>query len=244
MSARVSKRGRERAALVRSFAAGWLTHRKDRWAGQPFILEDWQYENIVLPIYGRLDRRGKRIYDKALIGLPRWNGKDETAALLALHHLFLEPVADGECYAVAASRAQAAILFDTASKMVTPTPSSPPPVTSTATRSRSRRPAACFAACPTTPTRRRAFTPFCVVDELHVHKDRRMLDAMLTGMAGREEPLLIVITTAGEQRRGVWWEVRKEWREDPSAYVYWKGAADHEDAQTRRSGAPLTRRAG
>ena len=72
---------------------------------------------------------------------------------------------------------------------------------------------------------------FCVVDELHVHKDRRMLDAMLTGMAGRDEPLLIVITTAGEQRRGVWWEVLKEWREDPSAHVYWVGASDDEDAR-------------
>ncbi len=232
MSLRIGQRGRERAALVRSFAAGWLTHRKDRWAGEPFILEDWQYENIVLPIYGRLDRRGKRRYDKALIGLPRWNGKDETAALLALHHLFLEPVPDGECYAVAASRAQAAILFDTARKMVNANPELAAACNVYRHEIEVKETGCVFRCLPHDADTAQGFHPsFCVVDELHVHKDRRMLDAMLTGMAGREEPLLIVITTAGEQRRGVWWEVRKEWREDPSAYVYWKGAADDEDAR-------------
>jgi len=109
--------GYRRAEQVRAFAASCITHRKDRWAGTPFILEPWQFSDIVLPIYGTLDKRGRRWYDKALIGLPRWNGKDELAAMLCLHHLFLEPIAADEAYGVATSNRQAGILLDTASGM-------------------------------------------------------------------------------------------------------------------------------
>jgi phage terminase large subunit-like protein len=67
------------------------------------------------------------------------------------------------------------------------------------------------------------------MDELHVYKDRRMLEAMLSGMIGREQPLLVAITTAGESKSGVWWEIRKEWEKDPHALVVWYGASETDD---------------
>jgi phage terminase large subunit-like protein len=68
-----------------------------------------------------------------------------------------------------------------------------------------------------------------VLDEAHVYRDRKMLMAMQSGMIGREEPLLIIITTAGAERKGFWWDIRKEWEGDDEAYVYWAGATDKEE---------------
>ena len=241
---RISRRGRQRAEIVRAFAAEMLMHHKDRWAGQPFLLEDWQYERIVLPIYGNIDRTGARRFDKALIGLPRWNGKDETAAMLALHHLFLEPVYDGECYAVAQSKQQAAILFETARTMINTNPLLRAACDIYRREIVVRETGCIFRCLPHDADASMGFHPsFCVIDELHVHRTRAMLDAMLSGTVGRENPLVIVITTAGAERKGVWWEVLHEWEHDASAYVYWHGApeeADYADRAVWRAANPAT----
>jgi phage terminase large subunit-like protein len=46
-------------------------------------------------------------------------------------------------------------------------------------------------------------SPHCaIVDEYHEHKDDRLLDTMETGMGAREQPLLLMITTAGDNISG------------------------------------------
>ena len=231
---RITKLGRERAETVAAFSRTFVKHRKDRWAGQPFILEPWQFEKMILPVYGAVDRAGTRRFDRALFGLARWNGKDELAAMLALNHLFLEPVYDGECYAIAQSKSQAGILLETARNMVNATPELRAACDVYRREIVVRETGCIFRCLPHDADAAQGFHPsFCVIDELHVHKTRAMLDAMLTGAIGRENPLTVVITTAGEQRRGVWWDVLQEWSEDPGAYVYWQGAPEDADPTDR-----------
>ena len=46
-------------------------------------------------------------------------------------------------------------------------------------------------------------SPHCaIVDEYHEHKDDRQLDTLETGMGAREQPLLLMITTAGDNIAG------------------------------------------
>lgn len=231
----ITARGRRRAERVRMFGRIYLRHWKDRYAGQPFVLEPWQWKNIVLPIYGTLDADGRRWYDRALVGLPRWNGKDELAALFACAHLIIEPVPSGEAYAVATSRRQAAILYDTVRDMLRRSPDLGQLV-DTYKRELVVKDSGCvFRALPHDADTAQGFHPsLSVIDELHVHKSRAMLDAMLTGAVGRSEPLTIVITTAGAERRGVWWDVLHEWQDDPHAYVYWVGAKEEDDPTDRK----------
>jgi phage terminase large subunit-like protein len=227
--------GYRRAEQVRAFAASCITHRKDRWAGTPFILEPWQFTDIVLPVYGTLDKRGRRWYDKALVGLPRWNGKDELAAMLCLHHLFLEPIAADEAYGVATSNRQAGILLDTASGMAKADHDLRAACEFYKREIVMRDTGAVLRTLPHDADTSQGYHPsFAVIDELHVHRNRGMVDAMLTGMVGRDEPLLVVLTTAGEHRAGVWWELLQEWKKDPHAYVYWRGAKDSDDADDRK----------
>jgi len=225
-----SLEGYRRANQVRVFGREHIRHTKDRWAGQPFVLEDWQWKKMILPVYGTLRRDGKRKYTKAYFSLPRWNGKDELAALLHHYHMEMEPIYDGEQYAVASSDDQAGILFDTVRKMG----NADPLLRSLLSIGRKvvevKETGCVFKTLPHNADTAQGFHgSFVVVDELHVHRNRKMLTAMTTGMVGRQEPLLIVISTVGEQRKGVWWDVLKEWKDDPEAYVYHVGATDEDD---------------
>ena len=104
---RYSKAGLAQADRVARFSALHVKHMKDRWAGEPFVLEDFQLEKIIKPIYADVDRQGVRCNKRALLILPRWNGKSELAALLHLYHMFAEPVYGGEQYAFATTKKQA-----------------------------------------------------------------------------------------------------------------------------------------
>lgn len=232
---RIGAAGRRRAERVRTFGRLYLRHQKDRWAGQPFTLEPWQWKNIILPLYGTLRPDGRRWYDRALIGLPRWQGKSELASLMVCAHLILEHIYGGEAYVVATSRRQARIVYDTVRHMLVRSPELAQLVESYKNELIVRETGCIFRALPHDADTAQGFHPsLTIVDELHVHRTRAMLDAMLTGAVGREEPLTVVITTAGAERGGVWWEVLNEWRDDPHAYVYWVGASDEDDPDDRR----------
>lgn len=233
---RYTKRGLARAELVRDFARRFVVHKKDRWAGQPFELEPWQWNHIIKPIYGRVDRTGKRRVRRALIGLPRWQGKSETVSLMVMYHLFVDRVHEGEAYVVASNERQANIVFNTTKRMIQANP---------------RLAAACdiykreiwvketgciFKALPADADAAQGFHPsFTAVDEVHVHRSHDLIEAMVSGMAAREEPLLVAITTAGPRRSGPLWEMLHggndypAWGRDLSSYVYWIGAKDDED---------------
>ncbi|MBA7611104.1 hypothetical protein ES703_18320 [subsurface metagenome] len=65
-----------------------LKHSKGEYAGNPFILEDWQYNDIIRHLYETLNSDGTRQYRTYLIMLGRKNGKTTLVAALALYHLF------------------------------------------------------------------------------------------------------------------------------------------------------------
>ena len=51
-------------------------------------------------------------------------------------------------------------------------------------------------------------TQMALIDELHAHKNRRVYDVLELCMGARDQPLLLVITTAGDDRTGICYEVR------------------------------------
>jgi len=226
----ISESGRQAAALVELFFAEHLRLTDGRWAGQPFKLGPWQARNMVRPLFGTLDAHGRRFYSEAIFGLPRWGGKSQTAAGLALAVMFTEPVFGGEYYVVATTKAQAGIVFGKARKMVGWDPF---------LRSVCRvyknvieipETGATFRVLPFDADTAQGFHPqLCVIDEYHVHRDTSMREAMLTGMIGAENPLLVTISTAGEERAGPLWDLLETAPKDPHAYVYWCGAGDDED---------------
>ena len=224
-----SAAGLARAERVRRFGELHARHMKDRWAGKPFKLEQFQWDNMILPVYGSLVK-GKRKYKRALFGIPRWNGKSEITALMHLYHMFGEPVYGGEQYAFATTKQQAAIIFDTAKRMI-----NADPLLRSATKVYRNvievvETGCIFRALPFDADTSQGFHPsFASGDEVHVMKDLSMVESMVTGMVGREEGLFVAITTAGARPGNGADQLRELWAQDPRAYVYWQGATEKDD---------------
>ena len=51
-------------------------------------------------------------------------------------------------------------------------------------------------------------TQMALIDELHAHKNRRVYDVLELSMGARDQALLLVITTSGDDRTGICYEVR------------------------------------
>lgn len=187
--------------LVVRFFARVLHHAKGRWAGKRFILEPWQEDDLIRPLYGTVAPDGRRQYKEALYGIARKNGKSGLAAGLALWHLTYGGEPGGEVYSLAASRDQARIVYDVARAMVAASPLLAKrirsyrsvledPVTGSIYRVLSRESRTAHGYNPN----------FVVVDELHCHPDGDLYEAMRTASGARAEPLLVSITTAGSDK--------------------------------------------
>lgn len=227
--ARYTQSGLAQADRVKRFSELHVRHMKDRWAGAPFKLEPFQWDNMIKPVYGQT-KAGKRTVKRALFGIPRWNGKSELTAMLHLYHLYGEPVFGGEQYAFATTRAQAAIIFDTAKRMI-----NADPLLRAATKVYRNvievvETGATFRALPFDADTSQGFHPsFASGDEVHVMKDLSMVESMVTGMVGREQGLFVAITTAGARPGNGADLLREQWANDPNAYIYWQGATENDD---------------
>jgi phage terminase large subunit-like protein len=185
-----------------------LTHTKGKFAGQPFNLRPWQRRIITQLFKKRPD--GRRQYRTCLLMLPRKNGKTELAAGIALYGLAADGEAGAEVYSAAADRDQAGLVFGVAAQMV-------------------RNDAALDEACYVIESQKRIVHPstgsvyraiaaeahskhgfnasMVIYDELHAAPDRRLYDVLSTSMGAREQPLLLVISTAGFDRHSILWEL-------------------------------------
>ena len=68
-----------------------LKHTKGVWAGQPFLLFDWQ-EKIIRDLFGTIKANGYRQFNTAFVEICKKAGKSELAAAVALYML----AGDGE----------------------------------------------------------------------------------------------------------------------------------------------------
>jgi len=97
-----------------------LVLTKGEWLGRPFILEPWQANDIVRPLFGwKRISDGTRRYRRCFVWVPRKNGKSELAAGIAILLLVADGEPAGEVYSIATKRDQARVVFNMASTMVT-----------------------------------------------------------------------------------------------------------------------------
>lgn len=102
-----------------AFFTSHLCFTKGEWSGRPFVLEGWQADRIVRPLFGwKRQDDGTRRYRRCLVWIPRKNGKTELAAGIALLVLIGDAEDGGEVYAIASNKDQAGIVFNQASAMV------------------------------------------------------------------------------------------------------------------------------
>lgn len=134
---------------------------------------------------------------RALIGVPRKNGKSALIASLVLEQIVLG-VNGGQIYSAAADKEQARIIFKTVKKMIELEPELKDilevyqntiynPMTGSVYRALSSE----------SFTKEGLNSTFIVIDELHAQQNRELYDVLSLSMGARLEPMLVAITTAG-----------------------------------------------
>lgn len=190
------------ALLALDFFAECLTHVKGRWAGKPLQLEDWQ-KAIIANLFGWKRPDGTRRYREALIYVPRKNGKTQLVAGLACFVLFCDNEPGAEIYSAAADEEQARIAFSMAKQMVLQDPH-------LAARAKIYGKAITYEAQASSykpissvaDTKHGQNTHLALIDELHVHRTRDLVDVLITSTGARSQPLIVHLTTADFQRPG------------------------------------------
>lgn len=181
-----------------------LVHVKGRWAlksreNNPRVtLAPWQCFAVCV-LFGWLKRSsGKRRYRKASIYVPRKNGKSFLAAGIALYMAFADAEPGAEVYSGATSEKQAWEVFGPARRMALAVDGFTEALGVTVAARSLMRPEDGSKLEPIIGKPGDGSSPHCaVVDEYHEHDTSELYDTMLTGMGAREQPLLLVITTAG-----------------------------------------------
>ncbi|WP_166626817.1 terminase large subunit [Jeotgalicoccus sp. S0W5] len=191
----------EKAQRPIEFIERFCKHSKGQWAGKPIELELFQ-KAYISALFGFVDKEtGYRRYTESMFYVGRKNGKSTMLAGIALYMLIADKEGGSEVYSIASKRDQANILFDEAHNMVKQSPYLSKHV-------RKRKSDLYFA---------HTFSKFMalgknsnsldglnahltVIDELHSIQDRNLYEVMKQSQSARQEPLLIMITTAGAIR--------------------------------------------
>lgn len=182
-----------------------MPHTKGKWAreGKTLILEPWQCF-FVASIFGWLRKKdGHRRYRRALLWVPRKNGKSLLAAAIGNYMFAADGEYGAEVYTGATTEKQAKEVFTPAQLMTRKTPDfqSAFGIDVNASNMNIVENGSKFEPIIGNPGD--GSSPHCaIIDEYHEHKDDRMVDTMETGMGSREQPLMLMITTAGDNLSG------------------------------------------
>lgn len=206
-----------------------------KWAGRPFLLESWQREQIVAPVYGRLDRSGLRVVREAMILMPRKNAKSTLIAGLGLYHLLADGEPGAQVYTAAAKKEQAAIVFNIARKMIEMNPilsASCKPYKSVIEVPETGAIMKCLSSDFDGGGKLHGLNPSAnIIDELWAHRNTDVYDALTSGVGAREQPLTLDISTVGPRREGALWDLYQRWLAgtDKALYGVHFGASDDDD---------------
>jgi phage terminase large subunit-like protein len=185
-----------------------LTHTKGKFAGQRFNLRPWQVRLIKQLFKKRPD--GRRQYRTCLLMVPRKNGKTTIAAAIALYGLLADGEAGAEVYSAAADRDQASLVFGIAAQMIRNDQALDEAcyIVESQKRIVHASTGSVYRAVSADAYSKHGFNASMVIyDELHAAPDRRLYDVLSTSMGAREQPLLLVISTAGYDRHSILWEL-------------------------------------
>jgi phage terminase large subunit-like protein len=188
-----------------------LKHSSGEYAGRPFELVDFQ-KFITWVLFGwRRASDGMRRFRRAFISLASGNGKSPFAAFVLMLCVFfdspVEPRAAG--YVVSTKKSQARPVFEEIKAFCAQDPNLRKMLVTLKDNIN----------CPTTQSKIEilgsegtvddGLVPHCVVyDEIHRARDRHRgtLEMIQSKLGKRRQPLILTITTAGDDQSAVWSE--------------------------------------
>jgi phage terminase large subunit-like protein len=182
----------------------FLKHSKGEWGGQPFRLEPWQ-QFIIGSVFGWMREDGTRRFRQVYCEVGKKNGKSTLAAGVGLYLFVADNEPGAEIYTAATVRNQAKIIFDEATRMVRKSPAL-------------RKRVLVLRNSMSIENTDSSYKPLGrdsdyieginvhggIIDEIHVHKDRGVIDLLNNSLGARRQPLIFKITTAGFESNLIW----------------------------------------
>jgi len=182
----------------------FLSHSKGEWAGDPFALEPWQ-QFIVGSLFGWMRDDGTRRFRRALVEVGKKNGKSTLAAGVGLYLFVADGEPGAEIYTAATKRDQARIIHSEAKRMVKKSPALRKRILVLKDNMSIEETDSKYEPLGADADFMEGINPHgSLIDELHVHKDRGVIDVLENSSGARRQPLLFQITTAGSDELSVW----------------------------------------
>jgi phage terminase large subunit-like protein len=191
------------------FFPTYLRHVKGDFAGQPFELLPWQRDLIVRPLFGWKRADGTRRFRKAFLEVGKKNGKSGLASGMGLLLAFGDDEPGAEVYAAAADRDQARIVFGDAAVMARENPKFMKDADITVLRNAIVQTAtnSTFKAVSSEVGTKHGFNVHGLIfDEFHTQRTRDLFDTLYKGTSARRQPVVFIITTAGDDRESICYE--------------------------------------
>jgi phage terminase large subunit-like protein len=213
-----------------------LQHTKGDWMGKPLKPDPWQVAYILAPVYGWVEYdqeagRWVRIIRTEYVDIPRKNGKTTLAGGQAIYLTCADGEGGAEVYAAAAAKDQAKFCFNPVKTLAEKSKKLAPHVKALSEKIVHPKTGSYFQVISAAADLiHGANIHGAVIDELHVHKTRDLVDALESGAGSRRQPLVIMITTADDGKTGTIYEEKRQYAEqlargalfDPTFYgVIW-----------------------
>ena len=183
-------------------------------AGKNFQFQEWQIKSII-DIFATKHKdgefKGLRRYQMVLFFLAKKGGKSTFGALLTILYFFLDPEKAKECYSIASDLDQARILHKAFTTMIKQTPELEEMVKMTIQPPRVSKNDGAFideyiALSSTADSKDGLNVSMALVDEPHSYPNKALYQIITDGMAGRREPLQIIMSTAGYDMQGFFYK--------------------------------------
>jgi len=190
------------------FIEKFCTHVKGELGGKPFLLEDWQKDDIIRPLFGWKKPDGTRRYRTCYVEISLKNVKSNLSATIALYMLFSDGEPGAEVSSAAGDRGQANIVFNIAQEMIN---------NNEHLRSRAKvlRNVVQYKSSWYKSISAEAYTKHglnchaVIFDELHTQPNRDLWDVLTTSTGARRQPLIMALTTAGHDRASICYEIHE-----------------------------------
>lgn len=192
---------------------GILKHYTGRHAGKPFVLLPWQ-QFAVACIYGfyKVDENGdeSRLVSSVYIEMARKNGKSAFAAALCLYHLIGDGEMNAEVYLAANSRDQAKVSFTMCSNFASGLDPKRKYLESYRDRINFDKTLSFMRVLAADSSKLDGPNPsMFLLDEYHAAKNSSLKDVLQSGQGMRDDPMSVIITTAGFDKLSPCYQMRE-----------------------------------
>ena len=195
----------EKAERPIRFVEAFARHWEGAFAGQPFLLLDWQ-KQLIRTLYGWIERAtGLRRFRELYLLTAKGAGKTPLIAALGLYMLLADDEPGAHVVSLASNFEQARLTFDAAKNFISEHPQlrKHPQIVPQQYQIKAPQHSK-WTTVSGKPTGRSGYRPSCIIaDEAHEwpHQTGQAFDLLCANLFKRRQPLLLVATNAGDSQQ-------------------------------------------